>query len=181
MYCCWLFHFSLVHSSPAGWEPGHQLKLERSLLCYIHPNHAHVCRSPGCEKSPFLPLPRLRYKVMQKRKGKAWLSRMLCADSSSLSLTKTNRLGFVFTHDAPNTSCPIVTQSWRLQTHFQLIEFKDKVGYLAWLALWNALQKGHFPDERNPSFNRIEKILLLDNEEFPSKGKFNKHEYWTIM
>lgn len=136
------FFFSTLITSWVGTRPSAQIRGKPVVL--FSPNH--VCRSPGCEQSPFLPLSRLRYKVMQKRKGKAWLSRMLCADSSSQSFTKTNSFEFVFIHDAPNTSCPIVTQSWRLQTHFQLIEFKGKVGYLAWLALWNALQKGHFPD-----------------------------------
>lgn len=139
----WPFcYFFLVHSSPVGWEPGHQLRPEGSLLYYLHPNHAHVCRSPDCEQPPFLSLSKFRYKVIQKRKGKTWLIRMLCADSPNQSFTKTNSVGFVFTHDVRNTSCPMVTQSWRLQTHFQLIEFKGKVGYLAWLALWNALWKG---------------------------------------
>lgn len=123
-------------------EPGHQLKSEGFLLYYHHPSPAHVCRNREYEQPASLSLPKFKGKVIQKRKGGTWLIRRLCVDSSNKSFTKTNSLGFLLIYNVPTISWPVVTQSWRLHTHFQLIEFKGKVGYLAWLALWNALQKG---------------------------------------
>lgn len=123
-------------------EPERQLKSEGIPWCYLHPNPAYTHRNRDYEQPLPLSPPKFRDKVVQKRKGGTWLITTLCVESSNKSFTEINSLQFSFTQDFLTPSYSVVTQNWRLQTHFQLIEFKGKVGYLAWLAVWNALQKG---------------------------------------
>lgn len=118
-----LFFFSALIISWVGktiisrnHEPSHQLKSEGSLLCYLHPNPACVSRSPAQVQ-----------RQGDKEEGKGEPDELGCSVLTvpiEVSL-RLNSLGVLFIHNAPNTSCPVVTQR-KIRHTFSSLSSKAK-------------------------------------------------------